>query len=71
MVRRKKEVVFHGTQEEAGGCILDTEVPAVKFYNTLFQDILDGKFTNVNELLYQALRKHNKKQEPKIENRKK
>ncbi len=48
MVRKQKEVVFHGTQEEAGGCILDTEVPAAKFYNTLFQDILDGKFTKVN-----------------------
>ncbi len=63
MVRRQKEVVFYGTQEEADGCVLDTEVPCSKFYSTLLHDILDGKFTKVNGKLLRVLVKHNRRQE--------
>lgn len=59
MAKRQKEVIFSGKREDAEGCILDTEVPATAFYNALFHDILEGKFTEINNKLYRSLVKHN------------
>lgn len=52
MVRKQKEVIFHGTREEVDGCVLYSKVSATDFYSALFQEILDGKFTKVNSELY-------------------